>query len=72
MNPLQRFHGDKPMFEAVKSFIEGTLREMAADKAFAGEDVSGIKDANDCLIKSFDKLQELYGKMKQEDIPNPR
>lgn len=72
MNPLQRFYGDKPMSEAVQAFMIQVLRDMAADQAFKGVDVSGIRDANMCIDKTFDKLEEIYGKIEHIEVPNPR
>lgn len=72
MNPLQLFYNDIPKREAVKSFMQNMLRELAADKALKGEDTSGIKEAGECVEKSFDRLKELYGKIDEEIIPNSK
>lgn len=72
MNQLALFFQNIAMREAVKEFLVANLAEMAVDKTFAGESVSGIKDAKDCVDKSFTKLEEMYGKIKTVEIPNSR
>jgi hypothetical protein len=56
----------------VKAFLIETLGVMAIEKAFAGEDTKGIKEAQECINKSFNKLQELYERPKEVEIPNTR
>lgn len=72
MNPLQTFYTNTPEKEAVQSFLMAQLREMAADMALDGEDVSGIKDAADLVTRTFDKLDELYGKIETVKEQNSR
>ena len=38
-----------------------TLGQIAIERAFRGEDVSGIKDARELVDRTFDELQVLYG-----------
>jgi hypothetical protein len=64
--PLQTFYGNELEREAVHAFMVEQLREMAADMALEGKDVSGIKDANQLVTRCFDRLAEMYGKI---DIP---
>lgn len=72
MNPLQTFYTNTPEKEAVQSFFMAQLREMAADMALDGEDVSGIKDAADLVTRTFDKLDEMYGKIETVKEQNSR
>lgn len=72
MNPLQTFYTNTPEKEAVQAFLMAQLREMAADMALDGEDVSGIKDAADLVTRTFDKLDELYGKIETVKEQNSR
>lgn len=72
MNPLQTFYTNTPEKEAVQSFLMAQLREMAADMALDGEDVSGIKDAADLVTRTFDKLDEMYGKIETVKEQNSR
>lgn len=72
MNPLQTFYINTPEKEAVQAFLLAQLREMAADMALDGEDVSGIKDAADLVTRTFDKLDELYGKIEEAKEQNSR
>lgn len=72
MNPLQTFYINTPEKEAVHAFLMAQLREMAADMAIDGEDVSGIKDAAMLVTRTFDKLDELYGKIETVKDQNSR
>lgn len=72
MNPLQTFYNNTPEKEAVQAFLVTQLREMAADMALDGEDVTGIKDANHLVTRCFDKLDELYGKIETLKDQNSR
>jgi len=72
MNPLQTFYTNTPEKEAVQEFLMAQLREMAADMALDGEDVSGIKDAADLVTRTFDKLDEMYGKIETAREQNSR
>ena len=72
MNPLQTFYTNTPEKEAVQAFLMAQLREMAADMALDGKDVSGIKDAADLVTRTFDKLDELYGKIETVKEQNSR
>lgn len=69
---LKQFYDNKALREAVRWFFTENLKELAAEKTFLGESVSGIKDAKDLVDKSFDKLDEFYAKMPSSDIPNSR
>lgn len=72
MNPLQLFYNNEIEREAVKAFMFAILRENAADKALDGEDTSGFVDAKECVQKTFDKLDELYGRIKPPKPSNTR
>ncbi len=72
MSPLQTFYTNTPEKEAVQAFLMAQLREMAADMAIDGDDVSGIKDAATLVTRTFDKLDELYGKIDTVKEQNSR
>ncbi len=72
MNPLQTFYTNTPEKEVVQAFLMAQLREMAADMAIDGDDVSGIKDAATLVTRTFDKLDELYGKIDTVKEQNSR
>lgn len=72
MNPLQLFYQNETQREAVRVFMIDVLREMAADQAFNGESTTGIKEANECVEKTFDKLQALYNPEIPKGIPNSK
>ena len=65
MDILSLFYANESEREAVKEFLISVLGEIAIEKSFKREDVSGIADARDCIERSFDKLQELYGKKEK-------
>ncbi len=69
---LQQFYENKVMREYMKSYFIETLKEIAVAQAMAGESTLGIKEANLAVEKSFDKLQQLYGKIPSSKIPNSR
>lgn len=72
MNVLKQFYDNENEREAVKEFMITVLGEIAIDRAFAGDPTSGIQEARECIEKSFDKLGELYAKIKPTVIPNSR
>lgn len=72
MNPLKTFYDNTIEREAVRAFFTEQLRELAADMALEGYSVEGIKDAHECLKRSFDKLDELYGKIEVVKDQNSR
>ena len=72
MYPLKTFYDNTAEREAVRAFFVEQLRELAADLALEGCSVEGIKDANTCIVRSFDKLDELYGKIETIREQNSR
>lgn len=48
------------------------LKEIAVEKTFAGEPVLGIQEARLLIERTFDKLDELHGKIEKPVINNPR
>lgn len=69
---LRFFYEDVNLRNAVKDFLIETLGEIAIDKTFNGEDVSGIKDARDLVERAFNKLEEEYGKIEKKVHISPR
>lgn len=72
MDPLKGFYNNEVEREAVKLFMVECLKELAVEQTFDGQDVSGIKDAYKALIKSFDKLDGMYGKIEVIKDQNSR
>ncbi len=72
MEPLQLFYNNENEREAVKAFMIKVLRELSADAALEGEDTKGFKEAKDMVDKMFDKLDELYGIIKEPANQNSR
>jgi len=69
---LSRFYDNESEREAVKTFMIAVLGEIAVEKAFEGEDTGGIKEARECVEKSFDRLKEKYAKLEPAVISNSR
>lgn len=61
---LRAFYENETEREAVKMFMVETLGEIAKEKAFNGEDTSGIQEAKECIDKTFQSLEEKYGIIK--------
>jgi hypothetical protein len=72
MNPLNSFYQNVVMRDSVKAFMIEELKEMAVEKTFAGQETKGIKEARDCLDKTFNKLGQMYGKIEEPIISNSR
>jgi hypothetical protein len=72
MQNLKQFYDNETQREEVKAFMVMCLEEMAVDKTFAGDDVTGIKEARDLIDKTFDKLAELYGTIPKITSTNSR
>lgn len=61
---LKVFYENEVQREAVREFMVECLKELAAEKTFAGESVSGIQDAKALVDKMFDTLDGMYGKIE--------
>ena len=72
MQSLKLFYDNVAEREAVRDFLIETLREIAVEKTFDGEDVTGIKDAHKTIHRMFDKLDALYGIKSAMVISNSR
>lgn len=72
MIPLQQFYNNESQRKAVQAFMVETLRELAADYALEGKETSGFKEANECVEKMFDKLEDEYGIVKTPVVQNSR
>lgn len=72
MNPLQVFYLNETQRDAVHNFMVEVLKEITVEKAFDGEDVSGIREARALVEKVFDKLEEKYGIIEPPIIANSK
>lgn len=72
MNLLLTFYNNQAEREAVKAFMIDTLKEIAVDRAFSGQDVYGMQQAKECIDRAFDKLEETYGKIESPVITNSK
>ncbi len=70
MDKLQEFHFDKEMMETVKAFIVSVLEDEAVSRVMNKEDISGLADAKSVLLKSFDRLDEIYNVEKDKESVN--
>lgn len=48
------------------------LKDIAVERSFAGESVVGIKEANDMVVRTFERLEERYGKKQEPVITNSK
>jgi hypothetical protein len=64
MYNLKAFYENEAQRESVRAFMVECLKEIAVDRAFAGEDIKGIPEAHKLIGAMFDKLDELYGKIE--------
>jgi len=71
-NTLRNFYMNESEREAVKLFLLENLKELAWDRAFKNETVEGIYEAKELIERSFNKLDELYGKIDVVIINNSR
>jgi len=72
MQSLKLFYDNIQEREAVKAFLIDCLKELAVEKTFDGEDVSGIKEARQNIERAFDRLDEMYGKIETSKPSNSR
>jgi hypothetical protein len=73
MNPtLHTFYNNENERETVKAFMIETLKEIAIERAFNGEDIKGIPDAKNLVEVMFSKLEEVYGQKKNTITHSPR
>lgn len=57
---LKDFFLNELMRNEVKEYLEGYLRLLAVERAFAKEDTLGIAEAREILEKAFDNLEATY------------
>lgn len=72
MNPLNSFYNNTHEREAVRGFMLETLATIAVERAFAGEDVTGIQEAKEAIDKMFLKLEEMFKKTVEPEPTNSR
>ncbi|MBP6045259.1 hypothetical protein KA525_03875 [Candidatus Woesebacteria bacterium] len=72
MDLLGNFYRDSATRETLREFMLQTLGDIAIEKTFNGQDVSGIKEAKELVDRIFDKLEDAYGKIEKPIISNSR
>lgn len=74
MNPnqLQIFHSNEIMREQVKDFLIEQLRELAIERVFGKQAISGIYEARKVITLAFDRMDELFTKQKKGTIQSSR
>lgn len=73
MNPtLKQFYDNELLRENVKEFFIKTLKEMAIDRVFGKQAISGLYEAKKMVDLAFDKLEETYGLKNNHTIDNAR
>lgn len=68
MNLLNKFYADFQVKAEVKEYLIDHLRKMAVDRAFLGEDTTGIKEAKACIESAFRDLDKRYGDKKKKNV----
>lgn len=69
---LRQFYDNEQMRNSVKEFLISSLKDIAVEKTFSGENVDGIKDAKELIESAFRNLEVSYGKIKEPVISNSR
>jgi hypothetical protein len=65
---LKQFFQQEHMRVEVYRFFKQVLDEMALDRVYKGEDIGGIKDAKEVLVKAETELQKMFTvRQKQKD-----
>lgn len=59
-NLLKQFYQQEHMRVEVYKFFKKVLDEIALDRVYKGQDVGGIKDAKEVLVKAEAKLQQQF------------
>ena len=70
MDKLLEFYLDRNMTEAVRDFFVSVLEEEAVSRVMNKEDVSGIADAKSVILKSFDRLDDIYKQQSEKEPIN--
>jgi len=65
---IQKFHADFQVKGAVKEYLTNYLRDIAVKRAFAGEDTTGIREANLVIEKAFKDL-DIQFSVKERKAP---
>ena len=71
-NPLENFYRNTFERDAVKEFMIDTLKEITVEKAFEGFPVDGIQDCRELIDTMFNKLDDIYGIIKEKPISNSK
>lgn len=72
MNPLLLFYNNETEREAVHTFLIQTLKDIAVERAFQGQDIGGIADAAELIETAFKKLDDEYGKVATPKVTDSR
>ena len=72
MPSLRIFYENEVMREDVRAYMVDTLKEIAVERTFNGEETKGIKDAHELIDRMFDRLDQEYGKIQVITQSNAR
>jgi len=68
---LKDFFLNENMRNDVKTYLIDFLKSQAIEKAFAKEDVSGVAEANEVILKAFENLEILFApEIESKEIKN--
>jgi hypothetical protein len=73
MNPILRnFYDNSNEREAVKAFLIDVLKDMAVERVFEKQTISGLYEGRKAIEKAFNRLEELYGRIDAPIKSNSR
>jgi hypothetical protein len=72
MNLLKQFYDNEPMREAVQAYFMASLHDLAVERVFGKQTISGVYEAKKVIEKSFEKLEEEFSTKPKPTIHNSR
>lgn len=70
MDPLKEIARNPVMLEALKEHLTITLKDEIITRAFRGQEVKDIAEANKVIEKAFIKLETKYAVQKKTNLNN--
>lgn len=70
MEPLKEIAKNPVLLEALKAHLENTLKDEIITRAFRGQEVKDIAEANKVIEKAFITLEKKYAIQKKSNLNN--
>jgi 3-hydroxyacyl-CoA dehydrogenase len=70
MDPLKEIARNPVVMEALKGHLTSTLKDEIIHRAFRGQEVKDIAEANKVIEKAFIKLETKYAVQKKTNLNN--